>query len=174
MSWDDRPDLSSGDYPDGAQIEEILDKIEAHSQSAVSASSSAGGTGVTTTETKDASGDVIFTAVEGYDYQVTYTATSISGGAGAIVVVNIRDGGASSPTNASTNIAGTVAYMAASGFAGQAPVNVVRTLNCPTDISVGVHTIAAFYVRSGSGAATTVQLEVAGPNRQLSVQRIGG
>lgn len=134
-----------------------------------SVKSTAAGTGVTTVETKDATGDLAFTAVSGYTYTLAYNATAIGAAANGIIDVNIRDGGAASPTNASTPVAGTSQIMPGVTSAGRAAISITRSLACPADIAAGVRTMAVFYVRSASGAATTVQLENAGPNRQLSV-----
>lgn len=132
-------------------------------------STSAGGTGVTTTETKDASGDLAFVAVEGFTYTVTYTATVLTGAANHVVDVNIRDGGASSPTNAST-IRATTAVLGYTASTIRLGFTLTKPLVCPTDIAAGTHTLAVFYVRNPNGATTSVvQLENAGPNRRLSV-----
>lgn len=131
-------------------------------------SSTAGGTGVTTTETKDATGDLQFTAISGVTYLVNYLATGRAGATGHYMDVNIRDGGASSPSSASTNLGGVTVGLPATALT--APVAFMKPLRCPTDIAAGTHTIAIFYVRNASGATTNVvQLEVAGTSRVLSV-----
>ncbi len=131
-------------------------------------SSTAGGTGVTTTETKDATGDLSFVAVSGTTYLVSYLAVGRAGAAGHFMDVNIRDGGASSPTNASTQLAGVTVGLPAVTLT--APVDFMKPLRCPTDIAAGTHIIAVFYVRNANGTTTNVvQLEIAGVSRVLSV-----
>jgi hypothetical protein len=132
-------------------------------------SSGAAGTGVSTTETKDASGDLTFVAVEGYTYEVAYSARALGVSAAHYIDVRVRDGGSSSPTNASTELAGTTVPCATSTSLGSG-FTLVKPLDCPDDIPAGTHKIAVFYVRNSSGATTNnVQLENAGPHRRLSV-----
>lgn len=131
-------------------------------------SSTAAATGVTTTETKDASGDLTFTAVSGYTYTVAYLAIGRGGAAGHSMDVNIRDGSAASPTSASTKLVGITVNLP--GVTLTEPVSIFKPLACPGDITAGTHTIAVFYVRNANGTTTNVvQLENAGSSRTLSV-----
>jgi hypothetical protein len=145
-------------------VETVLDRLGTKK-----VSSTAGGSGVTTTETKDATGDLAFTAVSGYTYTLNYVATAISGADGVYIDVNLRNGGAGSPTNASTQVTGGSYRLA--GTSIKVAVNLTKSLACPGDIAAGPQTVAAFYLRNPNGVtgANVVQLENAGPNRVLSV-----
>jgi len=124
------------------------------------------GTTFAGTETLDAVlGNYVFTASAGRRYRVTYSGILVgSSVANDNYAIRIRDGGASTPTAASTLIAasqGTVVVAGGTGFAG-CPVSGTFTP------SAGTRTLAAFGIRiAGSGTLTPAG------TRELYVEDIG-
>lgn len=135
---------------------------------AAPATSTAATTGVTTTETKDGGvGDYAFTAVAGRRYRVHYTCRADSSADQDAMDVRVRDGGASSPTNASALVAG--AEIKQSGTAGGQHVCIAQLM---LGLSAGTHTVAAFYVRAlGTGTVNVTQ--ATGQTRELYVCDVG-
>lgn len=146
--------------PTAAQLSAIVDKIMAGPTTTASA-----GPSFTTTETLDTVlGTYVFTAAASRRYRVTYSGVLVGGAAGDNFALRIRDGGASTPTAASTLIAanqGSITTAGGAGFVG-CPVSGTFT---PTS---GTRTLAAFGVRvGGSGTLTPVG------TRELYVEDIG-
>lgn len=134
-------------------------------------------TAANTTEIKDDPvGDLIFNTVSGRRYKVGYRARigSNAGSAGTTTAdVRIRDGLSFSPTNSSNLLAGSSYLITATGGAAQVNVTTEAILDCPADIGVGPHTIAAFYLRV-TGTANTVQVaQSVGQVRTLYAEDIG-
>lgn len=130
-----------------------------------------------TTEIKDTSvGDLIFNAVSGRRYKIGYRARigSIAGSAGTTTAdVRIRDGLSLTPTNTSNLITGSSYLITATGGAAQVNVTAEGIADCPADIAVGPHTVAAFYLRV-TGTANAVQVaQSVGQTRTLYVEDIG-
>lgn len=133
---------------------------------AAPAVSSAVTTGITTVETKDGGcGDYTFTAVAGRRYRIKYQARARSTVVGDKVDIRIRDGGAASPTNASTLVAG------AETSSGSTTGDDLKVDSAIT-LSAGTHTIAAFYVRA-AGTGTVTLDQATGQQRELYVEDIG-
>jgi len=123
------------------------------------------------TETRDAvMGNYIFTAVAGRRYRVSLDSAKISVGTnGTTVTVRIRNGGASTPTAASTLIAETSYYGAIAVVPGQTGVPDLSGLFTP---GAGTQTLSAFLqVTAGAGAANIVS--PASLTRALYVEDMG-
>jgi hypothetical protein len=119
-----------------------------------------------TTETLDAVlGTYQFTAAASSRYRIIYSGLKFSGTAVAdLYTVNIRNGGASTPTAASPLVATSAKYIPATGGAGQEAVWLSKTF-LP---AAGVVTLGAFAVRStGSGVGTPIG------DRELYVEYMG-
>jgi hypothetical protein len=115
-------------------------------------------------------GDLTFTAVSGRNYRIRFDAGWRADTATATMDVTVRDGNGSSPTSASTAIAGSSAFIAAATGAGRTNFPVERTVSCPGDISAGTHIVAAFYARITGAAGSVVYLqESANIHRELAV-----
>ena len=133
------------------------------------ASSTAAST-TTTTEVKDTNvGDLVFTAAGTHAlYRVKYRARAQSDAAATSVDYRIRDGGGSSPTNGSTQLAGASIYLAAASGAGASQLICEEEV---TGLAAGTHTIAGFYVRT-SGAGNVNPGQATGQVRALTVERL--
>jgi hypothetical protein len=119
-----------------------------------------------TTETRDAVlGNFAFTSAgTTRRYRVTWTGQLGVSVANDLFVVNLRDGGASTPTAASTLIARGQKRFTQSGGTGEETMVVTGTFTA----SAGTRTISAFTVRSsGTGTATPKN------TRELYVEDIG-
>jgi hypothetical protein len=130
-----------------------------------------------TTETKDTSlGDYTFTAVAGRRYRVTLSSAIMSGTvAGDWFAIRIRDGGASSPTSASTFIGGMTFHPKVSNTTASRENG---TMSCTINtLSAGTHTLGVFMQRTGGTG--TMQLDspnsdgVGSGYRELYVEDIG-
>src|SRR5262249_11902395 len=104
----------------------------------------------TTTFVKDTGcSDLAFSVLYANDfYRIRYIARANSDAATTTVDFRIYDGGASSPTTSSTQIAGATMYLDIAAGAG------TSQLICETvlQLSAGTHTVAAFYGRAaGTG-----------------------
>jgi hypothetical protein len=121
----------------------------------------------TTTFVKDTGcGDIQFTVPAAtIVYRLRYTCRPLADANGSRVDLHINDGGASSPTNASTTVAAGNVYLALSGGIGSIST-VVENI---TTFTAGTHTIAAFYARGTGTANVTVDNPSAG-KRVLSVE----
>lgn len=129
-------------------------------------STSSDGTGVTTTETRDSVlGNHTVTTVANRRYRVTLAGMSVNSSvANDRYNWNIRDGGASTPTNASTAVISGSEVVTVTGTNGRRTACVTGTW-AP---SAGTHTLAFFLVRAaGSGTGTPVGA------RELFVEDIG-
>lgn len=119
-----------------------------------------------TTETRDAVlGNYVFTS-EGTTrrYRVWYNPGLSTDTANDLVRVNIRDGGGSTPTSASTLLATAQIRLTALGGPGQSSLIVTGTFTA----AAGTRTLSAFTVRgNGSGIETPVL------QRELYVEDIG-
>lgn len=101
-------------------------------------------------------------------YRLKYVARAQSSVANDDIDIRILDGGASSPTAASTTIvAGSQPVSGAAG-AGAENLNVEAAIL----LSVGTHTIAAFYGRAAGTGNVNVSNSTGGI-RQLSIERLG-
>lgn len=135
---------------------------------APASTTSAGTASSSTTETRDAVlGNYQFTALGGTRYRVMCTGgVSVSAG-GTLAEINVRDGGASTPTAASTLVGRTQLNMATGGGTGQQGFVIAQL----TTFSAGTHTLSLFVQRSnGSGDVTPIAFSVA---RQLYVENCG-
>ena len=136
---------------------------------AAPATSAAGQAGTTTTEVKDLGvGDYTFVAVSGRIYRVTYNARCQSTVAADKMDCRVRDGGASSPTNVSTLIAGS--EVSCNITAGGEHLLMTQIL---TGLSAGTHIIAAFYLRVVGTGSVTVSNST-GQVRELYVEDVTG
>lgn len=106
-----------------------------------------------TTETRDAVlGNYVFTAVAGRTYRVTIAQLiGNSSVANDQYAIRVRDGGAVTPTAASTLIGETVWLCTTGGTGGRSQIPFQRTFTATS----GTHTLAMFAVRlSGTGVFT--------------------
>lgn len=129
-------------------------------------STSSDGTAVTTTETRDSVlGNYTFTAVASRRYRVTLSGCAINTSVAADRYNwNIRDGGAGTPTNASTVVASGSTVVTATGTAGR----MTQAMSATFTPSAGTRTLAFFLVRSsGTGTGTPTG------TRELYVEDIG-
>lgn len=125
-----------------------------------------GGTATSgSTETRDdVLGTYVFTAASSRRYRATLSGLLLSATSGDLAVVTIRDGGASTPTAASTLIATTQWRAVATGGPGQTFCYISGTFTP----SSGTRTLAAFTkLGSGTGPVTPVG------TRELYVEDIG-
>jgi hypothetical protein len=124
----------------------------------------------TTTEIKDSQvGDYVFTAVSGRQYEVHYSGRAQSDAGATTMNVYIRDGGGSSPTNASTLLAADSIYLGGAGGAGGTSVTLCQVVS---GLSAGTHTLAAFFQRTAGGGNCTM-VAVSTVQRQLYAKDIG-
>lgn len=131
----------------------------------VSTSSNGTATAADTVEVRDtALGNYTFTAVANRRYRVHYHgALANSGTVNCRMVVRVRDGGASTPTTASTLIGETSAYVTETSTSGRTQCDLVRTFTT----TAGTHTLAVFTQSPDSAAMTPVA------SRELYVEDIG-
>ena len=132
-------------------------------------SASTGTVTVGTTETRDAVlGDYVFTSVAGHRYRVCFDGATLSGSVAAdLFRVNVRNGGASTATAASTLVASTQVFIGAAGGPGQAGVAIGGSF-VP---GAGTQTLSIFYLRTnGTGVATPLN---SGGNREFYVIDLG-
>lgn len=129
------------------------------------------------TERKDDSvGDLLFNTVAGRRYRIGYTARvgTIAGVAGVTTAdIRIRDGLSFSPTNASNLLTGSSYPISGPGGALQVNVVTEAVLDCPEDIGIGAHTIAAFYIRITGTTNLVTIAQSTGQERTLYVEDIG-
>lgn len=112
-------------------------------------------------------GDVAFVAVSGRNYRFTYKARCrCDTTAVQTMTISIRDGNASSPTSASTELENTAIQIQSTQGVGATGEVVFRTLTCPGDISAGTHTLAAFYTRTVNNGGGTVAVD---STRELAI-----
>lgn len=119
-----------------------------------------------TTETRDAIlGNYAFTALTGRRYRVVFAGALLNGDtANDRYTLNIRDGGASTPTAVSTIIVATSRLVAVTGTNGRSGVDLTGTFTA----TAGTHTLAIFLLRSaGAGIGTLVG------QREIYVEDIG-
>jgi hypothetical protein len=129
------------------------------------ATSSAGTTTVGATETLDAVlSTYAFTAVAGRRYRATLSGCLMSGTIANIYALRIRDGGASTPTAASTLIAETRWFCPATGGAGQCGIPSLSGTFTP---SAGTRTLGVFCHNPSGVAGIPIG------SRELYVEDIG-
>lgn len=118
-----------------------------------------------TTDTRDAVlGNYTFTAVANRRYRVTCTGTLNGSVAADRFTLQIRDGGASTPTGASSSIAAIAKYMPATASNGRDNFIISNTFTP----SAGTRTLSLFVSRfNGTGIGTPVG------TRELYVEDIG-
>jgi hypothetical protein len=114
-------------------------------------------------------GNLVFTAVSGRNYRITFDSGWRSDTATATMDVTIRDGGGSSPTGSSTTVAGSSAFIGATAGTGRTNFQLCRTLSCPADIAAGTHTLGVFFARTVTGSGTVFLQESASMHRELCV-----
>lgn len=122
------------------------------------------------TDTKDVViGDYTFTAIANRRYVCRLGSMLISSGtANDLFQIRIRNGGASSPTNASTTVAGTQAFVGVAGGPGQAGTPALGGFS----LAAGTATLGLFLARvAGTGPGTLVA--AVGLNRELWVEDVG-
>jgi hypothetical protein len=123
----------------------------------------------TVAETKDGGvGDYAFTAIAGRLYRVHYSARFRSTAALDAGDIRIRDGGAASPTTASTLITAASQVVSVAGGPGAVQTIVTETFT----LSAGTHTFAAFYTRT-AGAGNVSLDQAGGQSRELYVEDMG-
>jgi hypothetical protein len=147
--------------PTAAQLNAIVDKIMADP---VTTASSGTATTSTTDTRDDVLGVYVFTAGTSRRYRVTIAGLHLSAVSGDLAVVRVRDGGASTPTNASTSLGFSQWRAQATGGTGQTicPFSVTFTP------SSGTRTLAAFTQLSvGTGPITPVG------SREIYVEDVG-
>jgi hypothetical protein len=121
-------------------------------------------------ETKDAVlGDLAFTAVANRRYRVVQQNEVANGGAGDDWYLNVRDGGAASPTVASPLVAQHQIVFYASGSAGRFMSDFSKEVGA---LTAGPHTFARFNSRS-LGTSTYVPVTLNAPWREMYVEDIG-
>jgi hypothetical protein len=122
-------------------------------------------TGADTTEVRDTTlTSYVFTAVAGRMYQVHYHGfLANSGTVNSRMIVRVRDGGASTPTTASTLLGEDYVYVTETSTAGRATGALIRTFTA----TAGTHTLSAFTQSPDSVVMTPVS------TRELYVVDIG-
>lgn len=133
---------------------------------ATPASTSTDGTATSgTTDTRDAVlGNYTFTAVANRRYRVTCTGTLNGSVAGDRFTLQVRDGGASTPTSGSTSLGSTPKYMPSTASNGRDGFYLSTTFTP----SAGTRTLSLFVSRfNGTGIGTPVGF------RELYVEDIG-
>jgi hypothetical protein len=151
-----------GSNPGDVILEEDLTRIPV----TPTATAATGTATSSTTEVLDvALGTYIFVATGTTRYRVVFAGLKISGSvAGDLFIVNIRNGGSSTPTASSTLITTLNHYIPASGGAGQETVFLHQTF-VP---SSGTVTLGAFMQRNnGTGVGTPVGM------REIYVENMG-
>lgn len=144
-----------------ALLNALFDKIMADpTTTALSGTATSG-----TTETRDdVLGTYVFTAAASRRYRVTLSGLLLSATNADLAQVTIRDGGASTPTAASTQLAFNQWKCQGTGGAGQTGVPLSATFTP----SSGTRTLAAFTkLNSGTGPVTPIG------TRELYVEDIG-
>lgn len=125
----------------------------------------------TTVETRDAVlGSYVFTALAGHRYRAVIDGLVLSGDTIAdLYTVNLRNGGASTPTSASTLVASTNVYIVQTGVIGRIAAVVSHSF-AP---AAGTVTLGLFLHRiGGTGAATPVS-PFDGAGRELYAVDLG-
>lgn len=123
-------------------------------------------TAANTTEIRDAVfGNYVFTAQAGRQYRVVYTGNGNAGAAGRFTH-RIRDGGASTPTTASTMIAENTMRMATLGTTGRQTMTLAEAFTA----TAGTRTLSLFTISPESVVMTPV---TAGVGRTMYVEDIG-
>lgn len=153
----------------GQEIKAVRAEAVGSLPAAPATTGSAGTASSGVTETRDAIlGNYVFTAVAGHRYRVILDSAIISGSViGDLYRVNIRNGGASTPTAVSTAVATAQAYTTVAGGGGQVSIRPAGTF-VP---GAGTQTLSVFVARmAGTGIGTIVAPGVA---RQLYVVDMG-
>lgn len=101
-------------------------------------------------------------------YKIRYRARVQSDAAPATIDMRIRDGGASTPTNTSTLVAGASCQVQATSGAGATTLVAEEIVQ----FAVGQHTLAGFYVRT-TGSGNVLVGQSTGSRRQLTAEHIG-
>lgn len=165
--------LATGHEPSADEFQAMLDLLAALTGLTAPVSTTSSGTASSgTTETRDAVlGDYVFTVpsvAATWRYEAILSGCRISSSvADDLYLLRIRDGGASTPTSASTLVAEGSASVHVSGGSGQFTVPIFG----PWVPGAGTHTLSLFTVRSsGAGAGTPVSQNVA---RSLYVRFVG-
>lgn len=131
--------------------------------------SNAAASTTTTTEVKDTNvGDLAITVTDATAwYVVKYICRGNSSVTSDQMDIRIRDGGGSSPTNVSTQLAGASLQIPVGGSGG-----LQVTAEQYVQFTVGTHTIAGFYVRTAGTGNVNVS-QAGGAQRVLSCQQVG-
>lgn len=161
-----QPSFPSGYEPSSDDYQAMLDILNALAGIPAPTASSSTGTAVTTPETLDSVlGTYQFTVPTNgalWRYEAVFQGWRISGTAGELWGVHIRDGGASAPTNTSTLVASYDMDIPATGGAGQISGRCSGTW-VP---GAGTHTLGTFLVRN-SGTNTGTLIAADGISREL-------
>jgi hypothetical protein len=129
--------------------------------------------GVAGVETRDAVlGNYVFTALANHRYHALFENARCGGnGANTLLTTNIRNGGASTPTNASTLIASTVSDLRVAGGPGIIGVPTCSGLFTP---GAGVQTLGIFGQMQGTAAVGSANHFTTAPAlRSLYVEDMG-
>lgn len=129
--------------------------------------------GVAGAETRDAVlGNYVFTALASHRYHAVFENARCGGnGANTLLTTNIRNGGASTPTNASTLIASTVSDLRVAGGQGIIGVPTCSGMFTP---GAGVQTLSIFGQMQGTTAVGSSNHFTTAPAlRSLYVEDMG-
>lgn len=128
--------------------------------------------GIAGVETRDAVlGNYVFTALANHRYRAVFENAKCGGSANTLLTTNIRNGGASTPTNTSTLIANTVSDLRVSGGPGIIGVPVCQGLFVP---GAGVQTLSIFGQMQGTTAVGSANHFTTAPAlRSLYVEDMG-
>lgn len=166
--------FSAGYEPSADDYQAMLDALNALvNLTSPTGTTSNGTTTSGTTETYDAVlGNYIFSVPANsgglWRYEVCYTGRLQGSVNGDTYELRVRDGGASTPTNASTQVGNTGVYVPLAGGAGTFSVFVRNTFV----FSAGTHTLGLFLIRT-NGTGTATSLAPTSANRELYVRFVG-
>ena len=135
----------------------------------VSASTASTTGSITTTETAMTDlNAVAFTAASGRRYEVVVLVQAASDTAGDLIQINVRNGGGSAPTSASTLLQGGRGSVGKANFA-----EAIGFSFDVTGLSAGTQTLGVFGVRQSGAGTVTLGSATAGLVSRLYVKDIG-
>lgn len=123
-------------------------------------------------EVKDVMGNGSFTAIAGHTYRLSYMARMQAATAVQAGDLRIRgNNSATSPTTASTQLAGASSGTLQVGGAGSITIEAVQTMLCPSELAAGLWTVAPFFAGT-AGAGTIVANAAGGSIREFRVDDV--
>src|SRR5690349_4578304 len=157
MSWTSRPAAYAGAFLTAAAWEAVLDELSARGVKSTPATTSSDGTatgaGASTTEVRDTVlGNYVFTAEGSRYYEIEYPGIRVGTDTADLVSINIRDGGASTPTTSSTVVATGQVRLATTGGSGETSMEIEQLVSTFTP---GTHTLGAFIVGATAAGVRT-------------------